>query len=130
MLPEQFPEILAYRDAVFSGGGAEGPASLGLDLDPGVECVIEVQGRVVQGTVAISLRQSTGAPGSGDTQTGTGSVWRWKVRGLSAVDVDFSSPATFHFDLESIKVRAADATDKELPLSRISGAPSGGHQPG
>jgi hypothetical protein len=96
---------------------------LNIEVDPDVECVVEVQGRTLAGEVTVGLRRPDEARGFVDNQPAVGTIWRWKVRGLSSVDVDFHSPGAFRFDLDSIKSRPAEQADEDLPLSRVSTPP-------
>lgn len=118
-----FSEITAYEHAVISGVADGAAATLNIEVDPDVESVIEVQGRTLAGTVTVGIRRHGEARGFVDDQPATGTVRRWKVRGVSSVDVDFRSPGTFRFDLVSIKARPAGRADEDLPLSRVSRVP-------
>ena len=116
-------EITAYCNVVISNGAADSAATLNVEVDPDVEYVIEVQGRALAGTVTIGLRRPDEARGFVDNQPAVGTVWRWKVRGLSSVDVDFHSPGAFRFELVSIKARPAEQIGEVLPLSQVSRTP-------
>jgi hypothetical protein len=98
-------------------------ATLNIEVDPDVESVIEVQGRTLAGTVVVGIRRHDEARGFLDNQPAVGSVWRWKVRGVSSVDVDFHSVGAFRFDLVSIKAYPAEHSGEALPLSQVSRLP-------
>jgi hypothetical protein len=113
-------EITVYEHVVISGGAVGSTSTLNIDVDPDVECVVEVQGRTLAGTVTVGIRRHGEARGFVDNQPAVGSVWRWKVSGLSSVDVEFHSPGAFRFELNSIKARPAEQAGDDLPLSRVS----------
>ena len=122
-LPAHSSEITTYCNAVISNGGTDSAATLNIEVDPDVESVIEVQGRTLAGTVVVGIRRHDEARGFLDNQPAVGSVWRWKVRGVSSVDVNFHSVGAFRFDLVSIKAYPAEHSGEALPLSQVSRLP-------
>jgi hypothetical protein len=115
-------EISSYNSLVISSTFSDHTATLALQLNPERESLIEVRGQILDGFVNIGIRLPSQAHLMADFKAGNGNVWRWKVRDVSVVDVDFRSTANFRFRLISIKVFKPNDLGPIVPLSPISGA--------